>query len=40
MLNPDGVIHGNNRTSISGEDLNRVWQNPNKYLHPEIFYTK
>jgi murein tripeptide amidase MpaA len=23
MLNPDGVIIGNNRTSLSGYDLNR-----------------
>jgi len=25
MLNPDGVIHGNYRSSISGYDLNRKW---------------
>lgn len=25
MLNPDGVIHGNYRCSLSGADLNRRW---------------
>lgn len=25
MLNPDGVIVGNSRCSISGDDLNRKW---------------
>lgn len=25
MLNPDGVIHGNYRCSLSGHDLNRKW---------------
>ena len=25
MLNPDGVILGNYRTSLSGSDLNRQW---------------
>uniref|UniRef100_A0A8C6TC21 Cytosolic carboxypeptidase 1 n=1 Tax=Neogobius melanostomus TaxID=47308 RepID=A0A8C6TC21_9GOBI len=29
MLNPDGVINGNHRCSLSGEDLNRQWQSPN-----------
>ena len=28
MLNPDGVIIGNNRTSLSGYDLNRQWIAP------------
>lgn len=40
MVNIDGVIHGNNRCSLSGEDLNRRWNNPDKLLHPEIYYTK
>jgi cytosolic carboxypeptidase protein 2/3 len=40
MLNPDGVIHGNYRTSLSGQDLNRRWMRPSKYLHPEIYYLK
>jgi murein tripeptide amidase MpaA len=28
MLNPDGVINGNYRCSLSGQDLNRRWKNP------------
>ena len=40
MINVDGVISGNTRTSFSGCDLNRRWINPNEFLHPEIFYTK
>jgi murein tripeptide amidase MpaA len=35
MLNPDGVIIGNSRTSLSGDDLNRYFKFPGK-LHPEI----
>ncbi|CAK6950520.1 cytosolic carboxypeptidase 1 [Scomber scombrus] len=40
MLNPDGVINGSHRCSLSGEDLNRQWQNPNLELHPTIYHTK
>ncbi|KAM4710064.1 cytosolic carboxypeptidase 1 [Discoglossus pictus] len=40
MLNPDGVINGNHRCSLSGEDLNRQWQHPNADLHPTIYHTK
>ncbi|XP_026177502.1 cytosolic carboxypeptidase 1 isoform X4 [Mastacembelus armatus] len=40
MLNPDGVVNGNHRCSLSGEDLNRQWQSPNPELHPTIFHTK
>ncbi|KAF7659266.1 hypothetical protein LDENG_00001000 [Lucifuga dentata] len=40
MLNPDGVINGNYRCSLSGEDLNRQWQNPSPELHPTIYHTK
>ena len=40
MINVDGVICGNTRTSLSGCDLNRRWTDPNIILHPEIFYTK
>ncbi|XP_054630378.1 cytosolic carboxypeptidase 1 [Dunckerocampus dactyliophorus] len=40
MLNPDGVVNGNHRCSLSGEDLNRQWQNPNAELHPTIYHTK
>jgi cytosolic carboxypeptidase protein 2/3 len=35
MLNPDGVINGNYRCSLVGQDLNRRWKNPSKILHPE-----
>lgn len=40
MMNPDGVICGNYRTSLAGCDLNRRWSNPNEILHPEIFHAK
>jgi len=40
MLNPDGVIIGNYRSSFLGVDLNRRWKNPSKYLHPTIYYAK
>lgn len=40
MLNPDGVINGNNRTSLSGHDLNRNWRCPDPSRHPTIFYLK
>jgi len=40
MLNPDGVINGNYRCSLSGYDLNRVWHYDNKFNSPEIYYTK
>lgn len=28
MINPDGVIIGNARSSLAGVDLNRWWSNP------------
>ncbi|XP_077988802.1 cytosolic carboxypeptidase 1-like isoform X2 [Glandiceps talaboti] len=40
MLNPDGVINGSHRCSLSGEDLNRRWQDPSSALHPTIYHTK
>ena len=40
MLNPDGVINGNYRCSLAGVDLNRIWSEPSKKLHPTIYYTK
>lgn len=40
MLNPDGVINGNYRCSLSGADLNRRWKSTSKVLYPEIFETK
>ncbi|KAK3260044.1 hypothetical protein CYMTET_30984, partial [Cymbomonas tetramitiformis] len=40
MLNPDGVVNGNYRCSLAGVDLNRVWNDPSKKLHPTIHHTK
>jgi cytosolic carboxypeptidase protein 2/3 len=40
MLNPDGVINGNYRSSLAGCDLNRRWKNPSKILHPTIYAVK
>jgi cytosolic carboxypeptidase protein 2/3 len=40
MLNPDGVIIGNYRCSLSGNDLNRQWKNPSPKFHPEIYAVK
>uniref|UniRef100_A0A8C4Q5P4 Peptidase M14 domain-containing protein n=1 Tax=Eptatretus burgeri TaxID=7764 RepID=A0A8C4Q5P4_EPTBU len=40
MLNPDGVINGSYRCSLSGDDLNRQWNNPSLILHPIIYHTK
>ena len=40
MVNVDGVVNGNYRTNISGNDVNRQWVFPSKSLHPEIYYLK
>lgn len=40
MLNPDGVIQGNYRSSIMGYDLNRRYLCPSKTFHSTIFYVK
>ena len=40
MMNPDGVLVGNSRTSFAGCDLNRRWTKPNEIIHPEIYKTK
>ena len=40
ILNPDGVINGNYRCSLSGQDLNRRWKTPSKILHPVVFAVK
>ena len=34
MLNPDGVVSGNSRTSLTGEDLNRQFSSPDASLYP------
>ena len=40
MMNPDGVLVGNSRTSFAGCDLNRRWGKPNEIIHPEVYNTK
>ena len=40
MLNVDGVINGCHRCGLTGEDLNRRWQDPNVKLHPIIYHSK
>ncbi|XP_053437701.1 cytosolic carboxypeptidase 4 isoform X1 [Nycticebus coucang] len=40
MLNPDGVINGNHRCSLRGEDLNRQWLCPCAHLQPTIYHAK
>ena len=40
MMNPDGVLVGNSRTSFAGCDLNRRWETPHETIHPEIYHTK
>ena len=37
MFNIDGVIYGNSRCDITGNDINRKWvRNPNKIMYPII----
>lgn len=36
MLNPDGVVSGNFRTSLCGRDLNRTFRMSNDFLIPEV----
>lgn len=40
MLNPDGVVCGNYRCSLAGVDLNRVWNDPSRKLHPTVHAMK
>ena len=40
ILNPDGVIIGNYRWSLSGQDLNRQWIGATSRVFPEIYFTK
>jgi len=40
MLNPDGVIVGNYRCSLTGRDLNRNYKTPLKELFPCIWHTR
>ncbi|CAB3977681.1 Cytosolic carboxypeptidase 6 [Paramuricea clavata] len=40
MLNPDGVVLGNYRSSLMGFDLNRHWNEPTVWAHPSISAAK
>ncbi|XP_075008384.1 cytosolic carboxypeptidase 3 isoform X2 [Calonectris borealis] len=40
MLNPDGVIVGNHRCSLTGQDLNRKYRSNMKKYYPSIWYTR
>jgi len=40
MLNPDGVIVGNYRCSLMGQDLNRQWIGSSSKFHPINYHTK
>jgi len=40
MVNPDGVVLGNYRCGVEGNDLNRRWHKPNKVLHPSVYAIK
>ncbi|NXS63731.1 CBPC3 carboxypeptidase, partial [Brachypteracias leptosomus] len=40
MLNPDGVIVGNHRCSLTGQDLNRKYRSKMKKFYPSIWYTR
>jgi len=40
MINPDGVYNGNYRTSLCGNDLNRQWESPSEWCHPENYHIK
>ena len=37
MLNPDGVVAGNYRTSLFGKDLNRTFDQSRRFAFPEVF---
>lgn len=40
MLNPDGVVLGNSRTSAAGKDLNREFLSVRRDLYPEVYLMK
>lgn len=40
MLNVEGVINGCHRCGLTGDDLNRQWDNPHPILHPSVFHAK
>ena len=40
MLNVDGVVNGSSRCNLAGVDLNRVWIDPSRKLHPTVYHMK
>jgi len=40
MINPDGVIVGNYRCSLTGRDLNRNYRSSLKDCYPPIWHIK
>jgi hypothetical protein len=40
MLNPDGVIVGNYRSSLAGVDLNRTYKHTVRDLYPTVHAVK
>ncbi len=40
MINPDGVIIGNYRCSLTGRDLNRNYKTVLKEAFPSVFHTR
>uniref|UniRef100_A0A8C2T7C1 AGBL carboxypeptidase 3 n=1 Tax=Coturnix japonica TaxID=93934 RepID=A0A8C2T7C1_COTJA len=40
MLNPDGVIVGNHRCSLTGHDLNRKYKSKVRKYYPSVWYTR
>lgn len=40
LVNPDGVLLGNNRCSLAGNDMNRCWGSPDKFQEPVIHKLK
>lgn len=40
MLNPDGVVVGNYRCSLSGRDLNRKYKTVLRDSFPSVWHTR
>lgn len=40
MINPDGVSRGHYRLDSLGNNLNRFYNAPSKFYHPNIFYIR
>ncbi len=40
MLNPDGVVNGNSKCSLTGIDLSKQWGKPVRLMHPTIYAAK